>query len=234
MRNTEINRVVISKIAHALGDINEEVVYVGGAVVSLYINDPAADDVRPTKDIDLSMSVVTLGELERMRQRLTSRRFIQTFEDEVICRFRYDDVLVDFMNTKALGWAPANPWFGPGYLHCQRMAIGTQEIRLLPLSYFMATKFSAFESRGQGDPRTSHDFEDVVYVLDNRIDLVEELQGMRGAIASFLQHRFELILEDAVFREAVSAHLFYENRAARTTVIFGKLKRLVSLLKSSG
>jgi hypothetical protein len=70
IKNTIINRGVIKKIALALGEINEQVVYVGGAVVSLYINDPAADDVRPTKDIDISMSLVTLGELETMRERL--------------------------------------------------------------------------------------------------------------------------------------------------------------------
>lgn len=45
LKNTTINLGVIRKIAHALQDLNERVVYVGGAVVSLYVNDPAADDV---------------------------------------------------------------------------------------------------------------------------------------------------------------------------------------------
>ena len=87
IKNSIINRGVIKKIATALGEINEQVVYVGGAVVSLYIDDPAADDVRPTKDIDISMSLVTLSELETMRKRLTAKGFIQTAEDNVICRF---------------------------------------------------------------------------------------------------------------------------------------------------
>jgi hypothetical protein len=38
---------------------------VGGAVVSLYIDDPSADDVRPTKEIDFSMQIGTLGELKK-------------------------------------------------------------------------------------------------------------------------------------------------------------------------
>ncbi|WP_445737706.1 hypothetical protein [Mariniflexile sp.] len=50
MKNTLINRKVIQKAAKALGDLNSQVIYVGGAKVSLYIND-SADDVRPTKDI---------------------------------------------------------------------------------------------------------------------------------------------------------------------------------------
>jgi hypothetical protein len=54
MKNTTINLGIIKTIATALGELNEKVIYVGGAVVSLYINDPAADDVRPTKDVDIS------------------------------------------------------------------------------------------------------------------------------------------------------------------------------------
>lgn len=81
MNNTIINREVIRRIAEGLGELNNEVVYVGGAVVSLYINDPAADDVRPTKDIDISVSLATAGELETLRQKLVDRGFIQSAED---------------------------------------------------------------------------------------------------------------------------------------------------------
>jgi len=108
IKNTIINRGIIKKIALALDDLNEQVVYVGGAVVSLYINDPAADEVRPTKDIDISLSIAPVAELETIRESLTRKGFIQTAEDNIICRFRYDDVTVDVMNTKAIGWAPAN------------------------------------------------------------------------------------------------------------------------------
>jgi hypothetical protein len=50
VKNNTINLEVIRKIAVALGAMNEQVVYVGDATVSLYINDPVADEVRPTKE----------------------------------------------------------------------------------------------------------------------------------------------------------------------------------------
>ena len=53
MRNRIIHLDLIETIAAALGELNEKVVFVGGAVVGLYANDLAADDVRPTKDIDI-------------------------------------------------------------------------------------------------------------------------------------------------------------------------------------
>ncbi len=53
MRNASLHLSAISTIAKALAGLNNNVVYVGGAVVSLYITDPAAEDVRPTKDVDI-------------------------------------------------------------------------------------------------------------------------------------------------------------------------------------
>ena len=56
MKNTKINLKVISKVAKALGELNDRVVYVGGAIVSLYINDPAAEDIRSSKQEHFSSS----------------------------------------------------------------------------------------------------------------------------------------------------------------------------------
>ncbi|MFN6946797.1 MAG: hypothetical protein ACK4ND_17755 [Cytophagaceae bacterium] len=63
LKNTHINKEATKKIARALGELNEKVVFVGGAVVSLYIDDPSADDVRPTKDIDISLEIARLVNL---------------------------------------------------------------------------------------------------------------------------------------------------------------------------
>lgn len=64
MKNTLINKATIKKIAIGLGELNQKVIYVGGATVSLYINDPGADDVRPTKDIDITIKVASILELD--------------------------------------------------------------------------------------------------------------------------------------------------------------------------
>jgi len=57
MENKTINIGVVKKIAIALKDLRERVAFVGGAVISLYTDDPAADELRPTKDIDLSVTL---------------------------------------------------------------------------------------------------------------------------------------------------------------------------------
>ena len=87
LKNTLINRLATRKIAQTLGGLNEQVVYVGGAVVSLYIDDPSAEDVRPTKDLDISLEIASLGALEALRASLLEKGFYQSPEDDVICRF---------------------------------------------------------------------------------------------------------------------------------------------------
>lgn len=207
LKNTTINLGIIRKIAHALQDLNERVVYVGGAVVSLYVNDPAADDVRPTKDIDISLEIASLGELEEIREKLIKRGFQQALEDNVICRFRYEDIKVDVMSTKEVGWAPANPWFGPGFKYLQKQQIEDKTIHILPLAYFLATKFTAFHDRGAKDARTSHDLEDITYILDNRTDLVEIVIQAPYDVKSFLKQEFTAIINSSNLQEAMAGKL---------------------------
>jgi hypothetical protein len=53
---------------------------------------------------------------------------------------------------------------------------GHYSIMIFQLVYFPATKMEAFNNPGGGDGRWNSDFEDIVYVLNNRISIWEELQ----------------------------------------------------------
>jgi predicted nucleotidyltransferase len=227
IRNTTANLDVIRTIAKALGELNDRVAYVGGTVVSLYINDPAADDARPTKDIDISLEIASLSELEKVRGELTRKGFWQSPEDNVICRFRYNDVKVDVMSTKEVGWAPSNPWFGPGFKHLEQQKIENTTIHILPLAYFLASKFSAFHDRGAKDPRTSRDFEDIVYILDNRTDIVEVIAQSPDDVRNFLKGEFQRILKSDALQESIVGNLFYETQTKRFTIIMERLKNIV-------
>ncbi|MCH2236248.1 MAG: nucleotidyl transferase AbiEii/AbiGii toxin family protein [Crocinitomicaceae bacterium] len=218
-----INRAATKKIAQALGELNASVVYVGVAMVSLYIDDLSAEDVRPTKDIDISLEITNLSELEKIRAQLINKGFVQSSEDHVICRFRYDDIKVDVMSTQAVGWAPANPWFGPGFKHLISFEIDGLEIKCLALPYFMATKLTAFYDRGSKDPRTSQDFEDIVYLLNYVTDLKEQILVSDQKVKTYLIECFKDILEDSAKQEAILGNLFYEDQDYR-------YKKIISLL----
>lgn len=213
--NTHINREVIRKVAIALKELNDQVIYVGGATVGLYINDSGAEDVRPTKDVDISLSIASLIELENIREELVTRGFEQRADSGPICRFMLDDVIVDIMNTKAIGWAPSYIWYEPGFRLREEVYIDDIRIYIMPLVYFLASKFEAFHDRGSRDPRTSHDFEDIVYVLDNRTDILDVLRASTDEVNLFLKSEFTGILSSAALKEALFANLYYDWREVR-------------------
>ena len=226
LKNTQINRVVTKKIALALGPLNEKVVFVGGAVVSLYIDDLSAEDVRPTKDLDLTMEIASLGELESIREDLVARGFIQSAMDSVMCRFRYDDVLVDVMATVPIGWAPGNRWFEQGIDKAFSYDLDGLEIRLLPLPYFLATKFDAFFDRGIQDLWASHDYEDIVYLFNHRSDISEQVLKAEVRVKRFLIECASKIHESKSLKEGIIGNLFYEEQEERYNLIINRLSRI--------
>lgn len=227
MRNTLINKEIIKRVALALGDLNNVVIYVGGATVSLYINDPAADDVRPTKDIDISLQILSIPQLEEIREQLNEKGFSQSADLDVICRFKLDDILVDVMSTKAVGWAPANPWFAKGFDKREKVKIDDISIQIMPLPYFLASKFSAFKDRGGNDPRQSKDLEDITYILNNRTDWHEVIKDSGKEVMDFLKMHFQEISKSAGILEAMRGFLFYEEQSERFKMITKKIDYLL-------
>jgi hypothetical protein len=226
MNNTQINRIATLQVAKALGELNEEVVYVGGAVVSLYIDDPAADDVRPTKDVDITFEILSLTDLEALRVELRKRGFTQHYEDAVICRFRLDDKKVDVMSTQEVGWAPANRWFKDGFEKSFSIPLEDMQIRLMPFPYFLASKFEAFKSRGGTDSRMSHDFEDIVYLLNYTSNFAAQIQTSDKVVREFLIGCLQEIQEKPALQEGVMSHMYYEEQEERLAIIMDQIKVL--------
>jgi hypothetical protein len=94
MENRAINIGVVKKIAVALKHLRSKVAFVGGAMISLYADDPAADEVRPTKDIDLSLTLESYGAWAKLQEELATLGFQPDQNSKMICRFVYDDVTV--------------------------------------------------------------------------------------------------------------------------------------------
>lgn len=216
----EINIDSLIEVAEALGDLNNRAAYVGGAVVSLYVNDPTAEDPRPTKDIDVAMEIATLSELEKVRQQLAEKGFHNDPQEKVTCRFTFENILVDVMSTQEVGWAPANPWFKDGFEYLETIQLNENiNIQILPPAYFLAAKFIAFHDRGK-DPRTSHDLEDIIFVMDNRTDLVDQIINAPKKVRDYLKAEFKNLFR---LKEAVLGHLNPFTQKERFDILLEKL-----------
>lgn len=167
-------------VAEGLGDLCEEMVFVGGSVTCLYADDAAASDIRPTKDVDCVTEIASYDSYETLEERLRARGFANDIESGVICRWRYKGQIIDIMpdDAKILGFY--NPWYAEGYRNKIVADIGLgQRISIFPVLYFLASKIEALTAKGGTDWRLSHDFEDIIYVLNNNTNIEETFNNER-------------------------------------------------------
>lgn len=202
------NLAMLELVARKLGELNEEVVYLGGCVTGLFITDPLSLDVRPTLDVDCIVDVMTLGKYYKFENRLREKGFIQSMTDEIICRWRYDDILLDVMPTdqKILGFG--NDWYKEALENAVAHDIAEDvTIKTVTAPYFIATKIEAFKTRGKNDLLGSHDFEDIITIIAGRVEIADEIalgsQNLKWHIKQF----FEKILQNNQFELVLPGHV---------------------------
>lgn len=102
MRANDPNLPHLRRIAEALGDLREQLVFVGGSVAGLLLTDPLAEGVRATLDVD---AVVDAGRAAfyRLEETVAARGFVRDSSSDVICRWvhRESGVVFDLMPVDA-------------------------------------------------------------------------------------------------------------------------------------
>lgn len=207
MENRTINIGVVEEVATALKEYKTQIVFIGGAVVSLYADDPAADEIRPTGDIDMTVNLASFSIWVQMQEQLASLGFYPDPQGHSICSYRFKDIPVDIMPADDGPLGPANKWYKIGFEDLWTVNANKEEINILRAPCYLATKFEAFNDRGKNNYRTSHDFEDIIYVIDNRLNIVKEVEKTDDRIKSFLIEEIIKILSSPSSEEILSVHL---------------------------
>lgn len=229
MMNGPVNIETVKQVARGLAPLLDKLVFAGGAVIELYANDPAATPLRPTTDVDVVVELTGYGKYADLEERLMNLGFQHDTESKVNCRYIFKGITVDIMPTdeKILGFS--NRWYKPGMDHVFKYQLDEGlQIKLFEPPYFLASKFEAFKSRGK-DHRTSHDFEDIIYFLDNRKDWVDEIITADAEVRAYLKKEVKRLLEDKFHKEYVSAHLPVSARKERVNRIIEGLQKIVQI-----
>lgn len=227
-----INLESVELVAEGLKELREKVVFVGGAVLGLYVDDPSVDTARMTKDIDLTIELANLGHWATLQERLTELGFSPNPEELVICRYFYQGIQVDIMPASDSHFGPSNVWYLPGFQYTIPFVLRNRlSIRLLSLPYFLATKFTAFHSRG-GDPRSSHDFEDIIFLTDNSSNLPAVILEADPTVRNYLISEFEKIWANPYRDEIVGCHLLPWNVDARLEIVLEKIAAIIGSTQS--
>ena len=228
MENRTINLAVVAEVAQALQHLKQRVVFVGGAVVSLYTDDPAADEVRPTADIDLTVILAGFGEWVRLQEELATLSIYPDPYGPTICRYKLKDIPIDIIPAENSLIGPSNRWYKSGFENLQTMSVHGETIQILSAPCFLATKFEAFKDRGN-DYRTSHDIEDIIYILDNRTTIVDEIAQSPAEIRQFLQEELKSIFQKGLMDEVLAAHIHPLMLEERLPLSLKKINQILSL-----
>jgi hypothetical protein len=208
------NLAILELVAHALGPVCDEVVFVGGCAAGLLLTQARPDRIRATEDVDIVAQALTVHDYHAVEERVRAQGFSNDMRpDAPICRWVYKNVTLDVMPTvkEILGFA--NRWYPLAIETAQTLALPSGlQIRLIAAPVFIATKLEAFNDRGRdanGEPDFlgSHDMEDIVAVTDRRPELLTECAAMPAELRAYLASAFHHLLAHADFLTTLAGHL---------------------------
>lgn len=205
MNPRDPNIQLLEVVAQALDDLCDELLFVGGCAAGLLCTSPSAAPARVTYDVDVVAEVVALSAYHALEEKFAERGFVRDMSpDAPICRWRFGEVEVDLMpsDERVLGFA--NRWYPLAHKCAASMSLPSgRQIRLISGPAFLATKLEAFATRGQGDLMSSHDFEDIINVLDGRPEIVDEVSLAGDELSSYLATCFGNIVRHPDFENTL-------------------------------
>jgi predicted nucleotidyltransferase len=227
MHNKVINLALVAQVAIALEELREKMVFIGGAVISLYTDDPASEEIRPTSDIDMTINLANYNEWAQMQERLAELKFYPDPEGHSICSYKYDKIAIDIMPAEDSSIGVANIWYKPGFKYIQQIELPEGvNINILPSPYFLATKLEAFKDRGANDFYGSHDYEDIIYLLDNRTTIVEEILAADEDVRTYIKQEINIIKNHSQANEILAMHIHPLIREERFGMLMDKIEKI--------
>jgi hypothetical protein len=215
------NIEMLQTVANGLEELKDEIVFVGGAVAELYADDPASSDIRPTQDVDCTIKLHSYREHTVLEEELRTKGFANdTSQGAPICRWIYQDIKVDVMPTDENVLGFNNQWYpgGVGNKIPKTLPNGT-EIFVFSPEYYLASKFEAHNDRGGDDLRQSHDFEDIIFILDNCTSILEDIRNADEDVKNYLKDECKSLLDDDGLSEGVETALPYGSDSDRVEII---------------
>lgn len=202
------NRALFESVLDLLRPLLEELVFVGGCATGLLVSDPAVGGIRPTKDVDAIVDVTSYTKYEALSGRLRALGLAEdSTEGAPLCRWRYQDLIVDVMpiDDAILGFS--NRWYPQAIASAERRSTGGTDFRLVTPVYFVATKLEAFHGRGTDGLATSHDLEDVITLVDGRPELIAEIAAAEPPVRQYIASEVQALLDRRDFVDALPGFL---------------------------
>lgn len=215
-----------------LAPLTDELVFVGGATIALWITEPAAPPTRATDDVDLICDAISYTEYAELSNQMRALSFSEDVESGVICRWKHKDgLVVDLMPQSADVLGFANRWYAEAMTSATPTTLpsGT-EIRAVSPAMTVATKIEAWHGRGNNDVMRSLDVHDIVVLLNGRPELPAEIGELPETVRAEVQAAIGTLLHDPYFDYVIADAVASYGQAsgARQTLVRERAQQLVA------
>ena len=221
------NRALFESVVRLLAPVLDELVFVGGCTTGLFITDPAAGGIRPTKDVDAIVDVTSYAKYTALSERLRQLGLAEDSSPEApLCRWRCGD-LVDVMPIDKCVLGFSNRWYPLAIETAQTFDIAGHEVRVVTPALFIATKLEACHGRGRGDVFASHDLEDINAVVDGRSEIVADVAAAPADVRVYIGTEIDALLGNPDFTDAIAGFLLPDPASqARRSLLESRLRAL--------
>lgn len=222
---------LLEKVAPLLAQLPWRIIYLGGSTTHLHISDALAPLPEFTDDVDVVAEVTSPVEFQvNLREKLRAVGAKEdTSEDAPLCRWKLNGITVDVMspNRSILGFA--NRWYPLAIrTAAKHMLRSGQEIETIVPIVFIATKLEAFHDRGKSDCLASKDVDDIIAVIDGRLELASEARDADEELRSYLHESLSRLNSHPDFAYAVEGYL--KDTPDRVEMFHQRMKALLENL----
>jgi predicted nucleotidyltransferase len=222
------NKILLETVATGLGNLLPQFVFVGGSVLELYAPATLRAEARFTEDVDCVVEVASLALYYELETQLRTLGFQDDLdEDAPICRKVYRGIKVDIMPTDENILQFSNRWYKEGFIQAQNYRLSEQvTIQILSVPYFIASKLEAFFSPYRKytlDMYASHDFEDIIYILDHCKDVITLVKKSNLSVRTYIANQFKYLLQQKSLLYALSGILRDDENEDRLLTIIKRI-----------
>ena len=234
----------IARVAEALGDLCDRVVFIGGAIAPLLQTHPPFPRARPTKDVDAVAATTSYSDIEALDQALRARKF------------RTPPVPRWAENRGGHRQAHVHKWLAPGGIEFDLVPSGAHlggsgslwdqyalelsetvairtglSIKHANAPTFFAMKWAAHHDRGKDEPVNSTDLEDILALVASRPTIIDELQQSPLGLRQFVRDQTAGFLRTPDAGDLLAAHL---NNATAPRIVIDRVRSALDQIAHLG
>ncbi len=218
--------------AELLAPLLDDVVFVGGATVHLWLTDPGAPPARATEDVDVICEVASRAEYYRLGEKLRERGLEEAVGAPILCRWQSAEprLVLDVMPTDPDILGFSNPWYEEAITTAAAIVLDSgAEIRAATPVLLVATKLCAWKGRGRGDLLRSLDVHDVLTLVDGRPELIAEFQAASPTLRTYIRDELLNLRGEPYFDYAVEGATasYGPIGAGRARLVQGRIEELL-------